>query len=186
MIRRAAARRAAAGLVCALALGGCAFVVQDLTPTGAGAPAPTGTTVAPVPLESPTTGSPTVPSPTTWVAPTYEPALDADGRPFDVPLEEGVVVTTERIGSIDLHGERLVLDGGEGYFRGSDLPVVPLPRVEAVDVELVLASLSPSVYEVAGVVLRVPGRRVDRWTAFEDGYGTDGGMGACGSRVSRT
>ncbi len=45
------------------------------------------------------------------------------------------------------------------------------------DVELVLAGPARARSSVAGVVIRVPGSTVHRWSAFEDGYLTDGGMG---------
>lgn len=160
--------------VCVLvsaALAGCVLDVTDVTDVSS-SPVPPATTAVPSPGAA--VAAPAAPAPP---AQPFVPALDPQGRPYDVPFEPGSTVERRRVASLATAGRPLTLDGGENFlFDGAT--ALPLPPSRTLDLDLVLAAQPGASPSVAGVVLQVPGSSVAAWGRFEDGYGTDGGTGA--------
>lgn len=107
--------------------------------------------------------------------------LDPAGRPYDEPLPPGATLTVRSVGPVHLPGGDLAINPGESLLWGQpEARTIGLGEDEDYDVDAVLMAegTSGEYRSVAGLVFHVSAEPVDRWSAFEVGYGTDGGMGA--------
>jgi hypothetical protein len=107
--------------------------------------------------------------------------VDPEGRPYDTAMPADAALERERLATLALPRGELVIVGGEyltwlapGDGEGM---TVDLGDAEAYDVEVVRLRF-PDSSSPAGLVFVASDATVAEWSAFDDAYGTDAGMGA--------